>query len=152
MEDLDEKYLQECMDSIVGQTLKELLADGLKPQLFDILANPAFAAKRESEKLNRLLSGIGDHDRIIIYGAGNYARALYGKLHRERLELLVECFAVSDLAKNPDMLFDIPVRSIDDVTPGRSTLCIIAVKNNDGIEEKLRKLGFVDIIYYMDMI
>ena len=131
---------------------QELLDDGLKPQLFDILANPAFAAKRESEKLNRLLSGIGDHDRIIIYGAGNYARALYGKLHRERLELLVECFAVSDLAKNPDMLFDIPVRSIDDVTPGRSTLCIIAVKNNDEIEEKLRKLGFVDIIYYMDMI
>ncbi len=129
-----------------------LIDDGLKPQLFDILANPEFAAKRESEKLNRLLSGIGDHDRIIIYGAGNYARALYAMLHRERLELLVDCFVVSDPENNPDTLFDIPVRSIDDINFGGSVLCIIAVKNNAGIEEKLRAKSFRDIVFYPDLI
>ena len=92
-----------------GEVAEALLTESWKPRISRILENPKDACKKEMEIKNRYMRLVGNYQDIIIYGAGRYAHKAYERIHAIGEVNRVAYFAVTQMGKNPKILYDIPV-------------------------------------------
>ena len=88
-----------------------------------------------------------NYEHIIVYGAGEAAKALIDQLHFRNLN--IKAVAVSDISNNPEYLRSIKIYPIDELLEYRkSAVVVIAVtkKYASGIEDNLRRLGFENVV------
>ena len=88
-----------------------------------------------------------NYEHIIVYGAGEAAKALIDQLHFRNLN--IKAVAVSDISNNPEYLRSIKIYPIDELLEYRkSAVVVVAVtkKYASGIEDNLRQLGFENIV------
>lgn len=91
---------------------------------------------------------IKDSTRIIIFGAGFYARKLYEYLYFRNMTDLIQCFVVTDRYKNPDSIFGIPVISkyeLKNDTEGFVIYIAVSEGKSHGIKEELERDGYTNI-------
>lgn len=83
------------------------------------------------------------HSKIMIYGAGMYAKIWYSILYNLNIE--VAGFIVSDKDNNPSELMELPVRTLDEIKDDlKDTGIIIGIWKENAIGIKERLLQYVD--------
>lgn len=132
----------------------DLYSDYWKGILFDLFISPDRYVKKEKERIKKIDDVINQYDQIIIYGAGMLGKIMHGILMEGRRNIKVKYFAVSDLEGNPDDLYGVPVRQIDELLRYKeNALVIISVgkKNTQEIEHRLKSIGFVHYVLMKDI-
>jgi hypothetical protein len=102
-----------------------------------------------------ILKCMQDNSKIVIYGAGEGALAVYESLINSFLNIMVYCFAVTEKDKNPDNIHGVCVKTISDLK-GIKDECFVLVstaeKNQREIRLLLKKMEFKNIWYVRDKI
>lgn len=86
-------------------------------------------------------------NKLIVYGAGKYAAITFAKLTEKRTS--PHCFVVSDKNCNPQCLFGIPVKGIDEFISENETVTVmigVSEKYYSEVWKHLRDLGFKNVI------
>ena len=131
-----------------GRIDYELFSDAMRKELFFIIANPHRAAERDSSIFDGFLGHFLPYQKYYVYGAGKRAKRLLDNMRGERLHQKLDCFIVSSMQNNPERIEEIPVRTLDKCSFETDSLVIIAVKNSEGIEDKLKHAGANNITNY----
>ena len=86
---------------------------------------------------------------VIIYGAGRDASAVYDCLDNENLSTCIECFMVTSKKGNPDKLYEIPVKQVEEVEINKEQVVVVAMDESWHLEVKqiLEKNGWGNILY-----
>lgn len=66
--------------------------------------------KTGKQRFQNIIKTVENADKIVIYGAGKVAKRIYHILKAKHLHNKINCFAVEDITKNENSLFDIPVK------------------------------------------
>lgn len=83
------------------------------------------------------------HSKILIYGAGLYAKIWYSVLYN--LNIKVAGFIVSDKDKNPSELLELPVRTFDEIKNDlNDTGIVIGISKEKATGIKERLLQYID--------
>lgn len=136
-----------------------LISDVPLHRLFTIaLGNPERMKKRYGEdffdathwegKLQELERKLGDRP-IIVYGAGLYGQRVVERLKQDGFARCLEYVAVSDPARNIDMLSGVEVKGIHELTWMRGEALVLVATLPDAAEQIkkiLRELGFQNIL------
>lgn len=161
---VDEKYKLELAkktveDLLTGFSQGHIDAAVFGPwwgqKLFQLLSNPQSIVDEEKEKKNKVISATGHYDSIILYGAGQIGQRVQKALRVGGQNRKVIAYAVSDTENNPEEVLGIPVRSIADLEEYKnSALVVISVgkKYKDEVEAMIKKLGFCNYIFALDII
>ena len=99
--------------------------------------------------VREVLKDIINHNKIVIYGAGVIGKELLSYLVSHGVNKSKMEFAVSDKGNNPDLIDDIKVRTIEDISrqTNSDTVVVIAVKEQMQYDicVKLDKLGITNV-------
>ena len=128
----------------------------LNPNKYFLSHSKSFEDKRiNNYVLNRkiyvreVLKDIINHNKIVIYGAGVIGKELLSYLVSHGVNKSKMEFAVSDKGNNPDLIDDIKVRTIEDISrqTNSDTVVVIAVKEQMQYDicVKLDKLGITNV-------
>lgn len=131
----------------------DLYADHWKSIIFDVLVNPNRYVEKEKIRINKVDNIIRDYNTIIIYGAGLLGQKMRELLAEGRRNIKVKYFAVTDINGNPEKLFDVPVRKIDELQEYREhALVIISVgqKYRQDVETILKERQFSHYVFIND--
>ncbi len=83
-----------------------------------------------------------------IFGAGRLCISFLGYLdYSSSEEYLIDGIIVSDASSNKKSLYGIPVLDYSQITIEKNDLVIIAVMNDNDIEDLLKKYGFINIYH-----
>lgn len=88
-------------------------------------------------------------EEIILYGAGNVGNLIYNCLKNKELADKVTCFAISNIAREKNMMEGLPIRNIDTViNENKNQLVIISAGENFHNEmlAKAQTVGFSNIV------
>ena len=133
----------------------DMYAPHWKSDLFEILVDYKKFVEKEKIRINRIDQVLKAYDGVIIYGAGIVGRRAYGVLGDGRRNIKVKYFAVTDQEGNPDKIFGVPVKKIDELQKHKKTaLVIIAVgkKHINDIKKFLTTQMFSHYITLDDLI
>lgn len=100
-----------------------------------------------------LVNYLRKYEQIIIYGAGNVGRMVLGRLTTRKHNFRNICFAVSDSLRNPPMVLNTDVFSIDELKSFSGTgVVIIAVdvRSASHIDKLLAEKGFNNVVVIND--
>lgn len=131
----------------------DLYAVDWKSRLFDVLISPQNYIEKEIKRIQKIDNIIQDYNMIIVYGAGILGRSMYGILGEGRRNIKVKYFAVSEMSGNPEKLFGVPVKQIEELLEYREkALVIISVgkKYVQDVEMVLKKLNFSHYAFIND--
>lgn len=132
----------------------DLYSNHLKSILFDIFISPINYVEKEKERIKKIDDVINLYDQIAIYGAGMLGKRMYGILRAGRRNIKVKYFAVTDLEGNPDSLYGVPVRQINELLRYKENMLVIisiGKKYVQEIEHRLKVLGFSHYILMRDI-
>lgn len=132
-----------------------LYSDEWKLKLFNIVADPEGYAQQEQDRRNKIENIVRDYDVIILYGAGEIGRRVRGALKEGRVHTKIKYYAVTDAGKDPESVFGIPVKQIDELKKYREkALVIISVgrRNTPEVENILRMKDFKHYIRFSDIL
>lgn len=119
--------------------LRELVEDMVDSAIESFLLPPV------NHGVNNIIK---EADRIMIYGAGDYGRRVYGGLKEAGLDKKIEGFVVSGEMKEKSFM-ELPVKSMENYAlPKKNVLVIVAVsvKAQPEIIWNLAKEGYINII------
>lgn len=129
-----------------GEVAETLLPESWKPRLKRIVDNPNSACEKEQSYRRGYMKLIGEYKDILIYGAGKNARRVYEIIQTIGERNRVAYFVVSDTAKNPAVLYDIPVVTVNMISEElkEKALIIPAVRDavRDEVLDNIEKHGF----------
>ncbi len=100
-----------------------------------------YAAFRRSEERIRearkkCWDGMTKEKSIQIYGAGKIGRRVFRQLKES--DFYVTCFIVTDTADNPDTVYGLPVRSVQEIDEDQDAVTIVAM--SPGFQEDVVKI------------
>lgn len=133
----------------------DMYADHWRSDLFEILMDYKKYAEKEKKRANKMDHVLENYQQVIIYGAGIVGQRAYNLLKEGRRNIKVKYFAVTEAEGNPERLFGVPVKRIDELKKyGETALFIIAVgkKYIQEVEELLKARGFSHYVILDDLI
>lgn len=155
-EALLQRIKEELLSAARGGELDPgLYSDGWKVILFDIVADPEGYAKREAARRDKIENVVSSYDTIILYGAGKIGLKVREILKEGRIHTKIKYYAVTETGKNPETVFGVPVKQIDELQKYKEkALVIISAgrKNIPEIEDILRMKNFKHYIRYSDIL
>lgn len=131
-----------------------LYSNYLKSRLFDISISPISYVKKEKERIKKIDDVINLYDQIAIYGAGILGQRMYEVLRVCRRNIKVKYFAVTDLEGNPDSLYGVPVKQIDELLRYKENMLVIisiGKKYIQEIEHRIKAMGFPHYVLMRDI-
>lgn len=82
------------------------------------------------------------YDKVVVYGAGKYAYAVYRYFYSRNEVSKISYFVVSDLNENSSLFYGLPVKKYEDVAEKlKDQNVIIALKDSDNILAMLQRDG-----------
>lgn len=141
-------HLQELLYEINNAININLLQEknAVLKNYFLLKPNEVLDYIRERKKF--FINTLSKYKEIIIYGAGNVGKVTIEYLNSIN-EKKVICFAVSDIAKNDNNFYGIPVKDISKITKYKeSALVLIATSTNlhNEMKQTLERLEFRNIM------
>lgn len=159
---LDDGLLREYADVIVKQYEKcsrnmmipqTAQAEVVMGFIQDIITDPDGVCQRAVEARGAVMERIHLSDRIILYGAGNYAYRMFKRLFDMGAWEKVSYVAVTDVEENSSDFYGKPVRKLEEYADrDKNVLVLIAVKRNEGIKELLCEKGYHNYIEIEDFL
>ncbi len=109
----------------------------------------------KNSREEKIIKHMQDGDKVVIYGAGEGALAVYENLKNNNFNIAIHCFAVTEKARNPDHIQGVCVKSIYDLAEIKDECFILvstAEKNQNEIRLLLKNIGFKNIWYVRDRV
>lgn len=137
-----------------GEIYVDMYANHWRSDLFGIILDYKNYAEKEKKRINKIDHVLNQYNVIIIYGAGIVGQRAYRVLGEGRRNIKIKYFAVTEREGNPERLFGIPVKMIDELQRYKETaLVIIAVgkKYIEKVETLLSKQMFSHCMALTDL-
>lgn len=118
-----------------GHIAPDLYNPFWKEKIFDLISSPESYVEKEKARRRRIENAIGDHEMVILYGAGEIGRRALHLLREGRLNTRIKFFAVTRTEGNPELVEGIPVRAIDDLKKYKEKALVIISVGKKYIQE-----------------